>query len=179
MANQTYLDFDLATTDYVRVAAPHISTGATDAYTLFATGADGKFDLSLIPSVEASVETIQATENIPARSFVTIYDVAGARRIQLAIATNRERPPMGFVEVGVNTSENATVQIGGIVKASTSGFVADDVKKPVFLGTTGGAISKTLPPETSGNVVWLLGRIVEFGTTLRMTFQPQLLVRYQ
>lgn len=103
-----------------------------------------------------------------------IISVGGARRVRLASAADNTRPPNGFVATGVNNAENASVQTGGIVDMATTGFVAGDEGRTVFLSATTSGAGTKMPPSGNGQVVWALGQVIEVGaSTLRVQFTPK------
>lgn len=173
-----FLDVDLATGEIIRQDAIQVSAGAADADKVFRTGADGKLDSSFLPSTSDSAETIQATEALAVGDFLNIYEVAGARRVRKALATDNTKPAHGYVNAVVSSGSSATVFTRGInALVALSGFTTADAGKPVFLSaSTSGGVSKT-PPGTTGNIVQRLGFVIEVGATVRVQLDMSYIVK--
>ncbi len=179
MSSSTYLDINVSTGEIVRRTGIASSTGSGDANKIIMTGADGKLDASLLPSITESAETIVASEALAAGDFVNIHEVSGNRRVRKAIATDNTKPAHGFVTSAVTAGADATVYLRGINTAvPTTGFVASDLGRPVFLSaSTAGGVTKTAP-SSAGNIVQRLGFVVEVGTSaVRVLLDMSYIVR--
>jgi len=178
MSGRYFLDINTTTGAIVRREAISVSTGTSDADKIVRTKANGQLDESLFPStLGAAAETIQASENLAAGDWVNIHEVSGARRVRRAVASDDTRPAHGYVTSAVTSGSNATVYLGGInTEVATTGFVASDVGRAVFLSaSTSGGCSKT-PPSSAGNVVQRLGYVVEVASKVRVQLDMSYIV---
>ena len=127
------------------------STGVSDADKIVATGADGKLDVSLMPSsITVQTKIAPASEDLAAGDLINLWDDSGAVKARLADAST-SRPAHGYIKAGALTGANATVYLEG-VNDQLSGLVAGDV----WLGESG-AVTQTAPASGSGGISQLVG----------------------
>lgn len=95
------------------VEAKTSSVGVADADKIVALNAQGKVDISMLPTgIGPDVKILPATENLNAGNYVNIYDNAGTASIRLADNSN-DRPAHGFVKAAVVSGNNGTVYFEG------------------------------------------------------------------
>ena len=127
------------------------STGVSDADKIVATGADGKLDVSLMPSsLTVQTKVAPASEDLAAGDLVNLWDDTGTVKARLADAST-SRMAHGYVKAGSLTGANATVYLEG-VNDQLSGLTAGDV----WLGESG-AVTQTPPATVSGRISQLVG----------------------
>ena len=128
------------------------SAGAGDAGKIPALDATGKLDETLMPSgIGADVALIEASENLSAGDFVSIYDSSGAK-CRKADASTTGKHAHGFVLDAVTSGSNATVYFEGPNDQVTGATPGD-----VYLSdSTPGGFTSTAPSGT-GKVVQRLG----------------------
>jgi hypothetical protein len=127
-----------------QVEATVTSAGAGDAGEVVALGADGKIDVSVLPTgVGPNVKILVASEAIGAGKYVNIYDVTGTATIRLADNSNG-REAHGFVKDAVAAAANGTVYFEG-TNDDLSGLTAGARQ---YLGTAGGVT--VTPPTFAG-----------------------------
>ncbi|MDJ0591124.1 MAG: hypothetical protein QNJ72_14200 [Pleurocapsa sp. MO_226.B13] len=152
------------------VTAIASSTGAADKDKIVATGADGKLDLSLMPTgLDVSAEDMEAAEAIAAGEFINIFDDGGTRKVRLADADNN-RPAHGFVLENIANAATGKVYTTG-VNNQLSGLTPG-VK--YFLSDTPGDAVNTVA-ITSGNLIQSLGTAIG-DTSLRFEFDEPIYV---
>lgn len=128
----------------VEVLAPTTSTPDS----LVATGADGKWDISLMPvGVGAEVIVAPAFEDLAAGNFVNKFLSGGVIKIRKADATTSGKPADGFVLDNVVAPANATVYGLSNLNTAVAGLT---IGAKYYLSTTPGGITTT-PPAASGN----------------------------
>ena len=166
-----YLRLNTSTGRLETVTAVQTSAGSGDADKLIRLDAAGKLDSSFMPAgFGGSTQTIVASENLAAGDAVNIYDNAGTKTVRKANATDTTKPCNGFVLSSVTSAANATVYFDGQNTAIPVGsYVAADIGKRVFLSTSSGLYTLT-PPSTTGNLVQVLGYIVDVGSTVTIDF---------
>lgn len=130
-----------------------VSAGAADAGKGIALDAQGKLDVTLLPTgIGADVAVVATSENLAAGDFVNIYDATGAPAARKADASAAGKHAHGFVLEAVTSGNLAAIYFEG-TNDQLSGQVAGDV----FLSpTTPGQVTPTAPTG-AGQVVQKLG----------------------
>lgn len=127
------------------------SAGVADADKIARTGADGKFDSSLLPDGLVLEQSLPASENLSARDLVNIWDDSGTVRVRKADNTDGSKPADGYVASAVTSGNTATVKKFGRV----TGFSGLTRATKYYLGTNGGIT--TTAPSSSGNAIQPVG----------------------
>jgi hypothetical protein len=136
------------------------SAGVADANKIAMTGANGRFDNSLMPpGIGAATETIVASENLAAGDFVNIWSNAGTRNVRKADASNG-RSADGFVLVSVTSGQSATVTLQG-VNTALSGLT---IGVNYFLSATTAGGVDTVAPSATGQSIQILGKSISATT---------------
>lgn len=129
---------------FTEIEATVVSAGAGDAGEVVALGADGKIDVSVLPTgVGPDVKNILASEAIGAGKYVNIYNNAGTANIRLADNSN-SRPAHGFVKDAVANAATGTVYFEG-ANDDLTGLTPG---ARYYLATAGGVTST--PPTFAG-----------------------------
>lgn len=133
------------------------TTSAPDV--IVATGADGKLDISLMPTgVGAETVVCVAKETLVAGNFVNLTLDAGVIKAQKADATNNAKPANGFVlAASANPGDPATVFLLSNKNTQVSGLV---IGTKYYLSTVPGGVTDT-PPAANGNIVQYIGKATE------------------
>lgn len=148
------------------------SAGAGDAGKTVQLDANGKFDVSMMPTgIGADTQSIVTSEVLVAGDFVNIYDATGTKTCRKANAADNTKPANGFVLSGFGSAATATVYVRGLNTAVPVGtFVAANVGKKAFLSpSTAGAATTTIP-ATAGQIAQVLGTIDSVGATVTINF---------
>jgi hypothetical protein len=93
-----------------------VSTGVAEAGDVVALDANGKLDLSVMPTgIGADVVVVLASESLAAGDYVNIYDNAGTPNCRKADASaaNAAEIAHGFVKDNVSSAANATIYLEG------------------------------------------------------------------
>lgn len=123
-----------------------ISTGAPDASKLVQTNAQGKIDVTLLPTgIGADTVVAEANEALQAGDFVNLYDDGGTFKARLADASDVSTKAWGFVLSAYIATDPATVYMRG-ENDQLAGLTAGEQQ---FLSETAGEITTT-PPSTDG-----------------------------
>lgn len=162
MAVQKFLTWANAAGNQIKeILALVVSTGSSDAGKVVATGADGRLDMTLMPTgIGASTTSAVASEALDAGAQVNIYDNAGVITARNANSTDGTKLSHGFVLSAVASGSTATIYLDG----EDTGLTGLTTGSEYFLSTTSGAIATT-PPSSSGNVVQSVGYAIS-PTTL-------------
>jgi len=139
--------------------ATDTSTGVAEAGDIVALDANGKLDVSLLPTgVGPDIKIAPASENLSAGDYVNFFD-AGSGVVNVRLADNSNgRDAHGFVLDAVTSPANATVYFEGANTAAATGTPGERV----YLGTAGGVITTPLNPATSsGSIHQLLGSYID------------------
>ncbi len=144
------------------------SAGASSASKVPELDANGKLDLTMMPSsIGAEIASAITSEALVAGNFVNIYNNAGTPTCRKADASNN-RPAHGFVKAGFANAATATVYLEGLndqVTGQTAGAV--------FLGTSGAAVSTA--PSTSNYIVQEIGVAVS-ATAISFSYSKPILL---
>ena len=118
-----------------------------------------------VPGVLGTTVSVVAGATLTAGQWVNLYNVAGTANVRPADSTDATKPVHGFVLAGYASSATVTVYLGGPNTAVALGaYVAADVGKPVFLGTSGG--TTLTPPATTGNLLQQVGWVDAVGAAV-------------
>ena len=140
------------------VEATVTSTGVAEAGDVVALDANGKLDMSVLPTgIGADVAIILASENLGAGDFVNIYNNAGTANVRLADATaaNAAEIAHGFVLNNVTSGNNATVYFEG-TNDQVSGLTPG-VTYALSDTTPGGVVALGSATTTAGESLQILG----------------------
>lgn len=92
------------------------SVGVADANKILQLGADGRLELSVLPTgVGPDTASVQASEALSAGDPVNVFDSAGAFRVRRADAATAGREAHGYVLAAVASGANATIYFEGRV----------------------------------------------------------------
>lgn len=132
-----------------------VSSGASDANKVVATGADGKLHTSLMPTgIGAQTVIAPATEAIAAGKFVNFHADGGVMKVRLADNSNA-RQADGYVREAATASASATVYP---LDSTNAGLSSLTPGTRYYLGVAGGVIDAPLDPATNvGKVCQCLG----------------------
>ena len=148
------------------------SAGSGDATKLAQLDANGKFDISTMPTgIGADTLSIVCSENLSAGDFVNIYNNGGTVTCRKALAADNTKPANGFVKSAFTSAASALVYVRGLnPNIALGSFVVADLGSKVFLSpTTAGGITKTIP-STTGQISQVLGTIDTVGATVTINF---------
>lgn len=148
-----------------------VSTGVAEAGDLLALDANGKVDLSVLPTgVGPDVSVVEATENLTAGDYVNIYDSTGPKcRKADASAANAGKIARGFVLTSVTMGQNATIYHEG-ANDQLSGLTPG-VTYALSHSTPGGAIALASATTTAGHSLQILGYATS-ATTINTEIEP-------
>lgn len=136
-----------------------VSTGAPNDGDIVSLDANGKLDLSVLPTgVGPDVFVALASENLSGGDYVNIWDDAGTAKVRLADNSNG-RDAHGFVLASVISGANATVYFEG----GNSGLSGLTPGARYFLDTSGGA-TLTPPAFPAASISQFLGIAISATT---------------
>lgn len=144
-----------------------VQTGgaASDEGKIPSLNADGKIDLSMIPtdSLMTNTTTVQVAEDLAAGDYVNFFDDAGVGKVRKADAT-LSRPAHGYVIDAFVTGSNAVAYISGM--CAGNGLT---VGARYFLAAAGGVTST--PDEANGGILQFLGVAVPIANGVGIQFE--------
>ena len=155
------------TTGGLKQLTPNVaSAGVSDAGKVIALDGTGKLDSSFLPAgLEVSALSVVMGEALTAGMVCYLADNAGTPNVKKANATDNTKKAMGFINDTPSYPGSATIFMFGVCALVPKGsMTAADVNKPVFLSTTGGAVTLT-PPVAAGNLLQPVGRLLSVGAT--------------
>jgi len=155
------------------------STGVPDASKLVQTNSSGKLDITLMPTgVVEDVQTITSSEALAAGDYINIFNNTGTLAVRKAIATDETKPANGYVLDSVGSSTPVAVYtFGHNSLVDPTGFTVADRGKPVFLSASTAGGATTTAPAASGNIVQLLGNIIDVGATVTINYHPNYYIK--
>ena len=146
------------------VLAIQVSTGAPDADKLVATGADGKIDLSFMPSgIGASTVSATASEALSAGAYVDLYNDGTGLKVRNADAATL-KPANGFVLASVASGAVAAVYSLGELNTQHTGLTPG---ADYWLSVTTPGAVQTSAPSATGQLYQRVG--VATSTTQMLT----------
>jgi hypothetical protein len=150
------------------IEALAVSTGAADAGKLFAPGADGKWDLSLMPAgIGPATKSVMASEALTAPCLVNLWNDAGVLKMRYANASTAAagKRAHAFILASVASGAMGSAYFEG----EASGLTGLTPGSSLFLspGVPGGVTST--PPTTAGHSLQYVG--VATGAT-SFDFEP-------
>lgn len=146
------------------------SAGAGDAEKIIATGADGKLDVTFLPTgVGPDTASIASSENLAAGDYVNIWDDSGTPKVRKADASDITKQAHGFVLNNVTSPANATVYFEGRNTALTS--LTPGVTYALDSTTPGGIVALASATNASGDIVQIVGIAVS-ATSLDTNISP-------
>lgn len=132
-----------------QITATIVSAGAADANKIVATGADGRLDLTVMPTgIGPATQSVIASEALGAGKWVNLWADAGTLKARLADNSNG-RPAHGFVTSAVAAAAAALVYPLDSPNTALSGMT---VGSEYWLGTAGGQIDVPLDPTSDANI---------------------------
>ena len=146
--------------DEVELTGISTSAGVADANKMVATGADGRVNVSLMPSGFGSdIEPVVCSEALSAGNWVSIFDNAGVRGCHKASNLDATKPCTGFVKASFGLGDTAQVYLRGINDQIPIGTIDETGNgKKAFLGVAGA--TTLAPPTATGNYLQVLGPVV-------------------
>lgn len=140
------------------VEATVVSTGAPQACDLVALDANGRLDVSVLPTgIGADVAVIEASEALAAGDYVNIYNNAGTPNVRKADASaaNAAEIAHGFVIDNVTSGANATVYFEGTNDDLTS--LVPGTTYALSSTVPGGVVALGSATSTAGHSLQILG----------------------
>lgn len=135
-------------------ATPTVSAGAADAGKIPGLDANGKLDLTFMPTgIGPNTKVLPATEALVIGDMVNVYSNAGVISVRKADATSNAKMVHGFVLAAFASGANATVYTGGINPNQTGLTIG----LPVYLSATAPGKGTNTVPSTAGHIVQQLG----------------------
>ena len=147
------------------VSAVDVGGTTAQAGLIPALGAQGKLDISMIPtdSLMTNTTTVVAAEDLVANDYVNFFDDAGVGKARKADAT-QNRPAHGYVAKAAVLGDNVVAYISGMNKG-----VGLTVGVRYFLGTTG--TPTATPDENTGSILQFLGVAVPIADGVGIQFE--------
>jgi hypothetical protein len=151
---------------------PVVSAGSSSAGLGFATGPDGKWDISLMPTgIGPASVSVLASESLVAGNNVDIWNNAGVSNVRKADGSTSGKSADGFVTDNVASGAMATIFLSGRVNAHLSGMTPGATQ---YLSTTvPGGVQETVPTG-SGVTFQELGVAI---SETELAFQPKAPIR--
>lgn len=129
------------------VKGQQTSAGVADADKIVALGANGKLDLSLLPTgVGPDLINVPSFENLTSGDYVNLFDDGGTVKARKADNSNN-RPAHGYVADTVVSPAVVNVFFEG-ANSNLSGLTEG---ARIYLGVTGGIIETPLDPDLLAN----------------------------
>lgn len=141
--------------------------GSGNAGKIVALNTAGYIDPTMLQNTGSGGSTVEATAdvNLVAGEFVNLIYASAQKRARKATATDATAPAHGFVQDSITSGSTGLVYLDTINPYVARGsIVATDLGKRIFLSTTGGAATLT-PPQATGNLIQVLGVIVDVNLT--------------
>jgi len=154
------------------------SAGSGDAGKIAQLDGNGKYDVSLMPTgIGADTQSMISSDTLAAGDFVHIYNNAGTRNCQKALAADNTKPANGFVLAGVAALGTAIVYVRGLNSMIAVGsFTAADQGHKAFLSpSVSGGATNTMP-TTTGQISQVLGTIDSVGSYVTINFTEETFV---
>lgn len=123
-----------------------------------------------IPGVQAPGVTrtsLEATETIPAASFVHIHSSGGEAKLRLADASDGTRPADGYCELAIASGSDGVVVFGRSLVISGLTGLTPGIEQ--WLSLTAGGTTEVVP-SADGNLIQRLGKALT-ATTMLYTFE--------
>lgn len=145
---------DMVSGVMTQLAAVATSAGAGDAGKLAALDGGGKWDISMMPSGLAGVDTLAvvASEALADGDLVNIWDSAGTFKVRKADGASAGKEAHGFVKAGYSSSASATVYFEG-----TNDHVTGLSPGVQYLSATTAGLATATPPSGTGKVIQRVG----------------------
>lgn len=137
---------------FKEIVATVVSAGAADDGKIVALDANGKLDLTVMPTgIGPDVNTLTASEALSANDLVNVWNDAGTAKMRKADAASN-KPANGFVLAAVSSGASGTMYSEG-TNAGLTGLTAG----PLYLSaTTPGGVSNSAPTDP-GQIVQRVG----------------------
>jgi hypothetical protein len=166
MAAEKYVKIDLTTGRLTQQQAVDVG-GSGNAGKIVALNSAGFVDPTMLTDSGGGGSTINviADVNLSPGDWVNIFYTSSQRRARKATATDATIPAHAFVQDTISATSSGLAYLDTINPYCVRGsLTTSDIGKRVFLSTTGGSYTLT-PPSTTGNLIQVLGVIVDVNTT--------------
>jgi len=124
------------------------------------------------PEVDAS--GVCGATSLTAGMYVNFYNNGGTKTVQPADNSDATKPAHGFVLAGYSVGQTVTVylpsQTNNLIPVGS--FVAADIGKPLYLGTSGAATLTRLASGT-GKLDQQVGEVDSVGAAVSSCFKPE------
>lgn len=153
---------------FKQLLALQTSAGAADADKIVSTGADGRLDLSLLPSGTGPLtKAIVASEALAANDLVNLWNDAGTIKARKADADSAGMHAHGFVKAAFAAAATATVYFNSEI----SGLTGKTPGAYQYLGAAAGTMVET-PPTGAGVISQIVGVATSATTVQFELFEP-------
>lgn len=154
------------------VEATVVSAGSGNAGDVVALDANGKVDLSVLPTgIGPDVAVIEASENLDAGDYVNIYDSTGALcRKADASTASAAKMAHGFVLDNVTSGNNATIYFEGQNTALTG--LTPGTTYVLSHSTPGEVVDLASASTTAGHILQVIGIATATDTLSTEIEQP-------
>lgn len=133
-----------------------VSAGAADAGKLFAPGADGKWDITLMPTgIGPATKSVMASEALTAPCFVNLWNDAGTLKMRYADAATAAagKKAHGFLLASVASADFGLVYFEGEITGLSGLTPGADY----FLSAASPGAPATTVVTTAGHILQYLG----------------------
>ena len=165
------LVFNDATGGFDEVTPKTVSAGAADAGKIFVPGPNGKWDDTLLPTID-NARLVTASEALSAGDFVNLFDDAGEPKVRKADASSIATRAHGFVKTAVSEGEPVKFYESG----PCVGFTGLAVGEPYFLSDATAGEATDTAPTTTGHIAQVLGTALS-DTEIQVDISEQPIVR--
>lgn len=155
------------------VEAVVTSAGAADSGKIPALGANGRFDVTMMPAgIGADTKIYPASELIAPGDFVNIHDDAGTAKVRKADASaaSAGKKAHGFVPAGAALGADATVYFEG-PNSALSGLTPG-ATYALSHSTPGGVVALSAGTTTAGHILQIVGVATDVGEINAEIGQP-------
>jgi hypothetical protein len=147
------------------------SAGAANAGDIVALDANGKLDLTTMPTgIAPDISVLTASENLVAGDFVNVWNDAGTPKVRKADGSTAGKEAHGFVLAAVTSGNPANVYHEGAndqVTGQTAGMT--------YLSAATAGLATGAAPSASGNVVQRLG-VATSATSINVELQQPIVL---
>ena len=168
---QKPIAFNDTTGGFDEISPKTVSAGAADAGKLFVPGPDGKFDESLLPTLDGA-RAIMASESLSAGNFVNVFNDAGTPKLRRADASSIATRAHGVVKTGATEGETVKFYESGAV----AGFSGLTIGATYFLSATAPGEATATAPTANGHIAQVVGVAVSV-TEIQVDVSEQPVVR--
>lgn len=136
----------LGPTGSVSITSVDKTVGVADAHKLVSTNDEGLLDPSFSATVLGAGIFATAAVDIPANTFVHVYNYQGLKLAEPASANDSLKPAFGFVVDAAPVGGIVLVRTKAVVKVPTGALTSADLLQPVYLSPVNPGSFTTLPP---------------------------------